>query len=560
MTNALKANTYLHRFISLLTLCIVWAINIHAANSLSDSLMNQLDTVISNRPRYLAEKEVRLQERYDELRNATDDYKKFDALTHLYEEYHSFNTDSAYSVTLRQNALANRVGDIVLIDNARLNRANVLASTGMYHETLELLDSVNFSDLPDYLYPFYYHIKRTVYGYLEDYAAFEPEKSHYHELTNAYRDSIMSVHIPSILSHAITKADYLNVNGRPAEAVEVLNAFMAENELSEHDKAICAWTLSESYGRLGDKQKQKEQLLISSISDLKSAVREYISLRQLAIMLYEEGELEKAYELMSIAVDDASKSNSRQRIIEINDYYPSINGIYIDKIKEQKSNLERTVIIITVLAILLLVLILFIVKQMRNISRARKEIENAYMQLNEAAKQIKDKNEKLVKANSDIAEYSELKEVYISKYMEQCLIYIEKLDEFRRKARKLVDAGKVDELKKIVKSDFFIQEELRLFYKQFDQTFLNLFPTFVEDFNSLLAMDENYSTKKDGTLNTELRIFALIRLGISDSNDIARFLQLSLSTIYNYRVKVRNKAKDDRQQLEDELMKIGRKG
>lgn len=524
-----------------------------------DSLMHELNEVIAHRSVYLSQKNERLKERYNEVEDATDDRTRFDALTHLYGEYHSFNTDSAYSISLEQEAIGHKLHDKLLIDNARLNKANVLASTGMYHETLEILDSVDINNLPDYLYPFYYHIKRTVYGYLADFATFEPEKQRYRDLTNAYRDSIMSVHIPSILSYAITRADYLNVNGEPAEAVKVLENFMADKELSEHDKAICAWTLADSYARLGDKENLKEQLLISSISDLKSAVREYISLRQLAIMLYDEGDLEKAYELMTIAVDDASKSNSRQRIIEINDYYPQINGIYIDKIKDQKNTLERTLILIAVLSALLLAFLGLMFIQMRRIAKARREIETAYIQLNEVTRQLKATNEKLTQAKSSIEEISELKEVYIGRYMDQCLVYIEKLDNYRKKIAKLVNAGKIEEIKKMVKSDNYITEELKLFYKQFDNTFLSLFPTFVSDLNDLLLPSEAYVTKNDGTLNAELRIFALIRLGISDSAQIAKFLQYSLTTIYNYRTKVRNKAKGDRLKLESELMKIGRR-
>ena len=540
-------------------LCLVAAASCSSSNKTNDKNLEELFKVISNRTEYLKQKEERLQKRYEEVDNAKDDSTRFDALVHLYEEYHSFNSDSAYSISLRQEALARKTGNTILIDNARLNRANVLASTGMYHEALALLDSVNLKHLPDYLYPFYYHIKRTVYGYMEDYAAFGPEKKLYHQLTNNYRDSIMSVHVPQTLSYAITKADFLNVNGQPQEALNLLSNYMKENDLSEHDKAICAWTLSESYSKLGKKEKQKEQLIISSVSDLKSSVREYASLRQLAILLYEEGKLEEAYKLMSIAVEDASKSNSRQRILEINDYYPQINGIYIDKIKEQKNTLEKALSIIVVLIIVLISMFLFVYKQMRWISKDRQELQKAYRQLNEITEELKVANQRLKNANEDIIEISELKEVYIGNYMEQCLAYIEKLDIYKKKMGKLASTGKLEDIRQLIKGDNSNSEELKSFYKQFDKTFLSLFPSFVKEMNELVAEDEPFATKKDGSLNTELRIFALIRLGITDSSQIARFLKYSLPTIYNYRVKVRNKARGDRDILEKEVMKIGKK-
>ncbi len=142
--------------------------------------------------------------------------------------------------------------------------------------------------------------------------------------------------------------------------------------------------------------------------------------------------------------------------------------------------------------------------------------------------------------------------------MDQCLSHIEKLDSYRKSLGKLVSAGKSAEIKAILKSPVDVEDELKTFYDNFDKTFLSLFPTFVSDFNRLLLPEEAIVPKKEGSLTTELRIFALIRLGISDSDSIAKFLRYSLTTIYNYRTKVRNKAAGDRTKLEAEVMKIGR--
>ena len=333
---------------------------------------------------------------------------------------------------------------------------------------------------------------------------------------------------------------------------------MASNDLSEHEKAICAWTLSEAYKKTGDKAMEKENLLISAISDLKSSVREYISLRQLALVLYEEGDLDRAYEFMTIAVEDAAKRNARQRIIELNDTYPMINGIYVETVRNQKKSLERYIAIITVMALLLVGMLFYMRRQMVKIAKARREVEEAYNRQNKLTEELRASNEKLTDANNAIAEISELKEVYIGRYMDQCLTYIEKLDTYRKTMGKLVNSGKTSELKSLLKSSTVVDDELKAFYDQFDKTFLSLFPTFVEEFNSLLLPEEAILPKKEGALNTELRIYALIRLGITDSDKIAKFLRYSLTTIYNYRTKVRNKARGDRNSLDTEVLKIGK--
>lgn len=526
----------------------------------TDSLMKQLDDVIANRDVYLKQKEARLSKLHNEFISKDNDRERFDVLNHLYDEYHPFNTDSAYDISIRQESLARQIGDKQLLFIAGLHRANIMCATGMYHECLNLMDSIQSDALADYLRPYYFHIKRTVYGLMADYAAFPADKSRYYQITNSYRDSIIKYNAPGSLPHVITKADYLNVNGSPNDAVKLMKDFMHDNKLSEHNNAICAWTLSEAYGKAGEKELQKRCLIISAISDLKSSVREYISLRQLALMLYEEGDLDRAYRFMTIAVDDAAKCNARQRIIELNDSYPKINGIYVGTVKKQNDTLEKYIIIIAVLVVLLVIMLFYMRKQMIRIKLHHQELAAAYEKQNKLTEELRQSNKKLKEANYAIAENSELKEVYIGRYMDQCLVYIEKLDAYRKSLNSLIKSGKSDELKQLLKSSMMIDEELKTFYDQFDKTFLNLFPSFVEDFNNLLLPEEAISPKKDGTLNTELRIYALIRLGITDSEKIAKFLRYSLTTIYNYRTKVRNKAKGDRNALESEIFNIGRIG
>jgi len=557
-----------------------------AAMTETDLLLNRLDSVIDNRDVYFEKKQERLAELHGRLRQPLTDSERFDLLGELFDEYHSYNADSAYAVAGQRVELARKTGDNDMMQAALLNKANILSSVGMYHETLALIDSVRPSGLPDYLRPYYYHTLRTVYGYMAAFAAFSPEREYYERLTDGYRDSLLVENDPNSLVHILIKADQLNEHGKPQEAVELLETFMSGHDLTEHDRAICAWTLSEAYGKLGDTQNQKKHVLIASICDMQSAVLEYVALRQLALMLYKEGDLERAYRFLSIAVDDAARCNARQRIVELSDSYPTINGIYVEKVRSQKKALECAILVITVMAVALICMLVQMRKQMRRLAESRRSLEAANGELNrlngrltesndrlnELNSQLKDSNERLNELNrqltqsnaelhdaySAIAEISELKEVYIGRYMDQSLAHIEMLDNYRKTIAKLVNSGKTDELKTLVKSTRMVDDELKRFYGQFDSTFLNLFPTFVEDLNNLLLPGEEIVPKKPGALTTELRIFALIRLGITDSDKIAKFLRYSLTTIYNYRTKVRNKARGDRSMLENEIAKIGR--
>ena len=194
---------------------------------------------------------------------------------------------------------------------------------------------------------------------------------------------------------------------------------------------------------------------------------------------------------------------------------------------------------------------------MRIITASRKELAEANARLNNLNNELKAFNDKLSEANRAIAENSHLKEVYIARYMDQCMNYIDKFDSYRKSLMKMINAGKINDVKNALKSDVVANDELKAFYENFDNTFLKIFPSFVAEFNNLLIPEEKIIPKKEGALTTELRIYALVRLGITDSDKIAKFLRYSLTTIYNYRTKMRNKAKGDRNSFESDVMRIG---
>lgn len=539
-------------------LSMVWAIALADASVAYDSLINVLDNSIDNRKPYIEAKENTLRQLRKQVSEARDPRSQFESLGHLLDEYASYNTDSSLNICEERLRLSRNIDDRDLHIQAKMDMANILGLTGLYKESLDVLDSIPRNIIPDYLVPFLYHIKRSVYGFMSDYSIRHSEKEKYVRLTSTYRDSLISVNPKESIYHAIILADKLNNEGKPAEGEKILLKWLSDNpDADTHSRAILAYTLSESYGMLGQREKQKEQLAISAIADMESAVREYVSLRKLAIMLYEDGDIERAYRYLKQCMEDAVYCNARLRQVEINDVFPIVNEVYLHTIEKQQSRLRLFLILISLLTIALLVAYFAVVKQMRKARRARKEVADANIRLSRMNSDLKELIERLREANREIAENSRLKEEYIGGYMDQCSIYIDKLDTFRKKLSNRLASGKMSEVKEILRSSDMIDEELKAFYEHFDHTFLKLFPSFIDDFNSLLLSDKRIEPKTEGRLNTELRIFALIRLGITDSVKIANFLRYSVTTIYNYRTKVRNKAAGNRDELEQKLMEIG---
>ena len=541
-----------------LCLCTICMCRLHAADSSrADSLLLKLDQAIKERPIYMEQKELKLVELKRQLHRQIPDEERFAILGTLLDEYRSFNTDSALHMAEEREQIAIRLGNREYIDNARMNKADVLGMTGMYKEVMDLMRNIHIDRLPVDIHPYYYHIYRTVYGLMADYAVTAYEKKLYTELTDKYRDSLLLVNKDNLLIHTLIQSDQYNVRNEYDKAIRLLTDYLALQKDYEHDVAICAYTLSESYRLKGDKEKEKEYLIVSAMADMKTAVREYISLRKLAVLLYQEGDIERAYSYVKICMEDAAACNARLRKLEILEIFPIINDAYQQKTEKQQEQMKWALVSISLLSLFLLLAIFYVYKQMKKVAAARREVIDANKRLKELNDELHLSNAQLKEANHSIAENSYLKEEYIGRYMDQCSVYLEKMDNYRRSLGKIAATGNVEELYKNIKSSKFIEGELKEFYTNFDNTFLQLFPTFVEDFNALLADDEQISLKAGERMNTELRIFALIRLGITDSVKIAQFLRYSVTTIYNYRTKVRNKAAGDRDLLEQEVMTIG---
>ena len=542
-----------------LCLCTICMCRLHAADSSrADSLLLKLDQAIKERPIYMEQKELKLVELKRQLHRQIPDEERFAILGTLLDEYRSFNTDSALHMAEEREQIAIRLGNREYIDNARMNKADVLGMTGMYKEVMDLMRNIHIDRLPVDIHPYYYHIYRTVYGLMADYAVTAYEKKLYTELTDKYRDSLLLVNKDNLLIHTLIQSDQYNVRNEYDKAIRLLTDYLALQKDYEHDVAICAYTLSESYRLKGDKEKEKEYLIVSAMADMKTAVREYISLRKLAVLLYQEGDIERAYSYVKICMEDAAACNARLRKLEILEIFPIINDAYQQKTEKQQEQMKWALVSISLLSLFLLLAIFYVYKQMKKVAAARREVIDANKRLKELNDELHLSNAQLKEANHSIAENSYLKEEYIGRYMDQCSVYLEKMDNYRRSLGKIAATGNVEELYKNIKSSKFIEGELKEFYTNFDNTFLQLVPTFVEDFNALLADDEQISLKAGERMNTELRIFALIRLGITDSVKIAQFLRYSVTTIYNYRTKVRNKAAGDRDLLEQEVMTIGK--
>ena len=186
----------------------------------------------------------------------------------------------------------------------------------------------------------------------------------------------------------------------------------------------------------------------------------------------------------------------------------------------------------------------------------KEKLSESNQKFQELNKALNDVNAQLQSKNSQLSEANNVKEQFIAQFFDLCSNYITRMEEYQNSLYKLVVNKHYESLAKQLKSTTKINKELETLYSHFDNIFLNLYPSFVSEFNALLREDEHIVLKTGLLLNKELRIYALLRLGINDGTKIANFLRCSTSTVYNYRTRMRNKSivKDD---FEAEVLKIG---
>ena len=304
------------------------------------------------------------------------------------------------------------------------------------------------------------------------------------------------------------------------------------------------------YRQLGDERRARQYYMLSALADVCNATKENASFQELARMSYAAGDLSDAFKYAQAAIEDAQFSNVQFRTAQMAELYSIINAAYQAKEARAKSKLQHYMLLISLLSAVLAVLFVYLYQQLHKLSRTQVELSRANASLRQLNDELGDKNRELSESN-------DLKEQYIARFFDLCSLYIDKMDGYRKSLYRLAQNRQFDELHKRLKSTSMMENEVDELYKNFDAVFLNLYPTFVADFNALLADEERIRLRPGELLNKELRIYALLRLGITDSSKIAAFLRCSLSTVYNYRTRMRNRASVSKEEFEKKISEIG---
>lgn len=537
-------------FISLLLFLCLSILSVSGAKSQLDSLLYELDLTIKNRSQYNMIKELRIDSLKAKLTQASNAEESHKIYHRLYREYRNYNMDSALFMATKKYDIALNIGNIQYQYTASMNIAEILGIMGMYKEAFNIADKINRNGLDEDQMPYYYHFYHSTYSLLFENSLAQNEKSHYGHLVSQYKDSLLQVNDPKSLGYLLVENGKLVELGRYDEALSLMTKCYKENKNNESIVGSLAYGLSDIYEKLGNTEQQKKYLIISATSDLRRAVKSYISLRKLAVILYKEGDLDRAYSYIKCSMEDATFSKARFRTLEISETLPIIVAAYDKKATQEKSNLKKYLVLISILSAVLIISLVYIYKQLTRLSQARKRIKDMY-------EEVKQMNTELNGLNKKLSESNLVKEEYIGYVFNLCSSYIDKMETYRINVNRKLKTGKIDDALKTTSSTSLVSDELKEFFRNFDIIFLNLYPNFVDEFNALLKEDEHITPKSDDILTPELRVFALIRLGINDSSKIASFLHYSPQTVYNYKLKIHNKLAASKDDFANSIQQIG---
>ncbi|MBL4561926.1 MAG: hypothetical protein JKX79_13175 [Labilibaculum sp.] len=506
-------------------------------------LLDSLEECIIQKEEYTQAKLFKIESltnKYHLYNSGKDLEKEFKLCMNLFYEYQSFVYDSALLYIERAKGKAYKLKNPDLIAKTKIKQGFVLLSSGLFKEAIDTLQSIHVKSLPDSIkYEYYSVIARSYYD-LADYNQ-DPDFMDKHiKKGNTFLDSAL-YYVPKNTNDFWAVESLRRMKMSDWEGAKYAFSYWIQNyDLPRHHYAIATSSLGYIYSVTGYPELAIEYLMQAAIADIITSTKETVALRNLANALFDKGEKKKAYRFIISALDDATYYNARHRKIEIASILPIIEGERLSVVEQQKYKLIIYIIALTILSVLVIIFSLIIYRQLKNITKTRCILQDTVKDLNEV--------------NVKMMEASQIKDEYIGYFLNVNSEYIEKLDSFKKNIFRKVSAHQYDDVYNMLKHNS-IKEERKLLFRRFDEIFLKLFPNFMDEFNQFFPEEEHFILKKNELLNPELRIFALIRLGIYDSEKIAKFLDFTVSTIYTYKTKVKSKSLY-RENFEEKVMKI----
>lgn len=510
-------------------------------NEGSDSLLVKLNNALDHKKDYDDQKLKRIDSLKKLLNPKGEASLQYDLNLALYNEYKAFNYASAFSYSQKLQHWGRVMNDPVKLAYAKLKLGFIMLSSGLFKETVDSLKTIDLRILPDSMKREYYQqLTRTFYD-LSDFVRDDYFSPIYERRANKYIDSAIALCKPNTFEYLYYTGMKYVKTANYAKAITALREAIAQKGITDHQFAVSASTLSDVYTAKGEPDSSIILSMQAAIADAHSSTKEEVALVKLAQLLHNKRDNQNAYVFIKQGMADAIYYGARQRKIQVSAILPIIAGETINSVEEQRRILFLYAAALTLLALVVVAFAVIIYKQLKKLKIADSIIVEA--------------NHNLQLTINKLGEANTIKDEYIGYYFNLISEYINKLEKFKRSVDNKLTTKKFDEIRALVNNINLNKEREELFV-HFDKAFLKIFPNFVESFNALFAEESRVKLLPHQLLNTDLRIFALVRLGITDTEKIANILGYSLNTIYNYRTRIKNRSAISNDEFEHAIMAI----
>lgn len=502
--------------------------------------LKELDETLEQKAVFDARKEENIRHLRGVFAQAKDEGERWETANRLYNEYSSYKYDSAFNYALILGQMAAESAQWDRKAGAVFAKVNCLINAGLFKEAFDEVSTVPEDQLTPAVRLEYNRLMVRLYYSARGYVQTDPYWQQYTQKGEAYSQLILqTVPSNSRLWHEYY-ANLLMERSQFEEGVQEYATLLADSDRDLHTRAIFSSSMGYMLQQLGREEESILAICESAICDIRSSTKENTALRMLATYLSNQGEVERPTRYVRASFEDANFYNARLRKLEVGAVLPLVEKNHYDNLRSQQLRLRIGSILALLVAIAAVLTTLFIRRQNRRLHEARKIIE--------------ERNRRLKEANASLAEANAIKVEYIGNSFYNNAEFIEKLSQLNKMVDRMLVTRQYDELRRSVKESTLERERDRM-YESFDSTFLKIFPTFVNDFNALFPeTEQNFPSQG---LTPEMRIFALIRLGVSETDRIARFLDYSVHTINTYKTRVKNKSWVENERFEAEIMQIG---
>ena len=495
-------------------------------------LLKLLDEYIDRRELYTEQKEEKIKQLKLKLRIADSNTSRLSILNTIYREYYTYRYDSAMVYANRGLSLALSYNNTYYATLNRINRAAVLSTGGFYSQAETLLNEIGEKNVPQQLKQYYYYTTTWLYNYWESFC----DKSEFKDYCHQKRLHFLRLTVNTTHSNYVGLYAYLSgelaflENPLSKTVLRHYTTTLNNSPVNSRVHASAAYGAARYYREMGNMQLYEKYIVEAAISDMVCPLKENLALQELSTYLYKKDAkyADRAARYIYVSMEDARFYNNRLRMLEISNILPIIATANQEALAHKERIVRGVLAVVSFLSLVLLGMALLGYKQTKWLARSRREVKNQNLKLTEL-------NEKLIATNHR-------RETYMRLFMDISAVYILKLIEYRKLVGRKIKANQTADLLKTINSYKLAEEEATTFYTRFDRAFIELYPGFVDELNHLLLPDAKIELPSPNSLTTEVRIFALMRLGVTDSQEIATLLFYSTQTIYNYKSAIRTRA------------------